>query len=211
MAGFADPKVVLIAALFVIGEGLVRTGVARRVGDWLGAAAGSSETRLLVLLMLACARLGAVMSGTAVVAIFIPIVLRLCQNIGASPRMLMMPLSISALISGMLTLVATAPNLVVNAELARQGHPGFGFFSITPFGIPVLPLGIGYMLLARRLLAGGAPSTAEAAPHWASLQEWVEFYALPDRERRVRVSDESPLAGRRLEATLPPSGIRGRP
>ncbi|HYI04645.1 MAG TPA: SLC13 family permease [Reyranella sp.] len=199
LAGFADPNVVLIAALFVIGEGLVRTGVARRVGDWLGTTAGSSETRLLVLLMLACAGLGAVMSGTAVVAIFVPIVLRLCQNTGASPRTLMMPLSISALISGMLTLVATAPNLVVNAELARQGQAGFGFFGITPFGIPVLLLGVGYMLLARRLLAGDGPGTVDAAPRRASLQEWVEFYALPDREYRVRVVDDSPIAGRRLE------------
>jgi di/tricarboxylate transporter len=199
LVGFADPSVVLIAALFVIGEGLVRTGVARRVGDWLGATAGGSETRLLVLLMLVCAGLGAVMSSTAVIAIFIPIVLRLCQNTGASPRMLMMPLSVSALISGMLTLVATAPNLMVNAELVRQGHPGFGFFGITPFGIPVLLLGIGYMLAARRMLDGGAPDAVQASPRRARLQDWIELYALPDREHRLRVGAHSPLAGRRLE------------
>src|SRR5690349_13173761 len=52
LAGFGDPNIVLIAALFVVGEGLVRTGVARGVGDWLGDKAGSNETRLLVLLML---------------------------------------------------------------------------------------------------------------------------------------------------------------
>ena len=60
----------------MIGEGLVRTGVAQRLGDWLVAGAGSSETRLLVLLMLVVGGLGAVMSSTGVVAIFIPIVLR---------------------------------------------------------------------------------------------------------------------------------------
>ena len=87
LAGFSDPNVVLIAALFVIGEGLVRTGVARRLGDWLNAKAGSSETRLLVLLMLTVAGLGAVMSSTAVVAIFIPVVLRICaeHRHGAEP------------------------------------------------------------------------------------------------------------------------------
>lgn len=196
LAGFSDPNIVLIAALFVIGEGLVRTGVARRVGDWLGEKAGSSETRLLVLLMLVAAGLGAVMSSTAVVAIFIPIVLRLCQRTGASPRMLMMPLSVAALLSGMLTLVATAPNLVVNAELQRQGIEGFGFFAVTPFGLPVLLAGVGYMLFARRLLAGG---TAPApAPRRARLADWVELYALPDREYRLLVPEDSALAGRTL-------------
>jgi len=116
LAGFADPSIVLIAALFVIGEGLVRTGVARRLGDWLDAKAGSSENRLLILLMAAVGGLGSLMSSTAVVAIFIPVVLRIAQNRGMAPRRLMMPLSFAALISGMLTLVATAPNLVVNAD-----------------------------------------------------------------------------------------------
>ncbi len=153
LAGFSDSSIILIAALFVIGEGLVRTGVARRLGDWLDAKAGTSESRLLILLMAAVGGLGSLMSSTAVVAIFIPVVLRISQNRGMSPGRLMMPLSFAALISGMLTLVATAPNLVVNAELVRQGAEGFGFFSFTPFGLPLLVLGILYMLFARRLLA----------------------------------------------------------
>ena len=85
IAGFSDSNVVLIAVLFVIGEGLVRTGVARRLGDWINAKAGDSETRLLVLLMAAVAGLGAVMSSTAVVAIFLPVVLRICQSTGMAP------------------------------------------------------------------------------------------------------------------------------
>jgi len=75
MAGFSDPNVVLIAALFVIGEGLVRTGIAYRIGEWMSARAGNSEARLLVLLMVSVAGLGSVMSSTGVVAIFIPVVL----------------------------------------------------------------------------------------------------------------------------------------
>jgi di/tricarboxylate transporter len=202
LAGFADPSIVLIAALFVLGEGLVRTGVARRMGDWLGRTAGGSESRALVLLMVAAAGLGAFMSSTAVVAIFIPIVLRMCQRTGTQPRALMMPLSVAGLISGMLTLIATAPNLMVNAELARQGLEGFGFFGVTPFGLPILALGVLYMLAARRLLVGRA-SEASGAPVAAvrrvSLQDWIELYDLPDREYRLRVQDGSPLAGRRLD------------
>ncbi|WP_163367242.1 SLC13 family permease, partial [Escherichia coli] len=67
--------VLLIAALFVIGEGLVRTGVAYQMGDWLVRVAGSSEVKMLVLLMICVASLGAFMSSTGVVAIFIPVVL----------------------------------------------------------------------------------------------------------------------------------------
>jgi di/tricarboxylate transporter len=100
LAGFSDPNVVLIAALFVIGEGLVRTGIAQRLGDWLIFRAGRNETRLLVLMMPIVAGIGSVMSSTAVVAIFIPVVLRIAQNAGIAAGRLMMPLSVAALISG---------------------------------------------------------------------------------------------------------------
>jgi di/tricarboxylate transporter len=198
LAGFSDGNIVLIAALFVIGEGLVRTGVARRLGDWLNSQAGSSETRLLVLLMAAVAGLGAIMSSTAVVAIFIPVVLRIAQNTGTAPSRLMMPLSFAALISGMLTLVATAPNLVVNAELVRQGAEGFHFFSFMSFGLPVLILGIVYMLFARRWLAATTATSAPARRR-PRLREWIDQYQLADRVYRVRVTSASPLAGKRLE------------
>ena len=108
-----------------------------------------------------------------------------------------MPLSFAALISGMLTLVATAPNLVVNAELIRQGADGFSFFSFTPFGLPLLAIGIVYMLFARNLLAPrtGLPATNRGP----SLQQWVERYSLAEREKRARVSSGSPLVGKRLD------------
>ncbi len=197
LAGFADPNIVLIAALFVIGEGLVRTGVAQRLGDWLAAKAGSSETRLLVLLMLAVGILGSVMSSTGVIAIFIPVALRIAQSTGMAASRLMMPMSVAALISGMMTLVGTAPNLVVNSELTRQGAEGFHFFSFTPFGAPILILGILYMLFARRWLssdsAGGGKSRGRP-----SLRDWVEQYKLAHREHRVRVTSASSLIGQTI-------------
>jgi len=196
LAGFSDANIVLIAALFVIGDGLVRTGVAQRLGDWLIAKAGNNEIRLIVLLMLVVCGLGATMSSTAVTAIFIPVALRIAQTTGISPGRLMMPLSSAALISGMMTLVATAPNLVVNSELERHGVHGFRFFSFTPFGVPVLLLGIVYMCLARRWLP--APSEIKKTAR-ASFADWIDEYKLADRERRLRIMDGSPLAGKSLE------------
>jgi len=196
LAGFSDPSIVLIAALFVIGAGLTRTGIARRLGDWLNAKAGSGESRLIVMLMGSVAALGSLMSSTAVVAIFIPVVLRITQSRGLAPGRLMMPLSVAALISGMLTLVATAPNLVVNAELMRQGAEGFNFFSFTPFGLPILALGILYMLFARRMLAD-KPAAEDASSARPTLRNWIERYRLADREQRLLVTPASSLAGKR--------------
>ncbi len=198
LAGFSDPSVVLIAALFVIGNGLVRTGIAYRLGDWLMRSAGSSETRLLILLMLAVAGLGSVMSSTGVVAIFIPVVLSIAARMKVSPRRLMMPLAFAGLISGRLTLVATPPNMVVHSELRRAGLDGFAFFSFAPIGLAILVLGIGYMLLARRWL-GGDTMQEVAVEQRDTLDILAQRYRLPERERRLRVLPGSVLANQALD------------
>ena len=203
LAGFSNPNIELIGAMFVIGEALARTGVARSIGDWLVRYGGDSSWRLLVLLMLAVGFLGSVMSSTGVVAIFVPIVLRMASRSGIAAAELMMPMAYAALISGMMTLVATSPNLVINYELVRTGADGFSFFSFTPFGVPILIVGILYMLLARRWLGREAPesSTKELRP---GLRNLVEHYGLGQREHRVRVVPGSPLIGPRLgELDLP--------
>lgn len=156
LAGFSDPNVILIAALFVIGEALVRTGVTYQVGDWLIRKAGHSEIRLLVLLMLAVSGLGAVMSSTGVVGVFIPVVMSVTRRLRINPARYMMPLSFAGLISGMITLVATPPNMVLDSALRQEGLAGFSFFSFTPIGLLVLIIGIGYMLVAQRWLTGTA-------------------------------------------------------
>ncbi|MGY6552566.1 MAG: SLC13 family permease [Erythrobacter sp.] len=196
LLGFADPNIVLIAALFVIGEALVRTGVTQRVGDWLSGQAGASEGRLTAFLMLTVGAVGSFISSTGVVAIFIPIVLRIARKAAIPAGRLMMPLSMAALISGLMTLVATAPNLIVNAELTRQGHGGFGLFAVTPFGIAFLLLAVLYMMVARRFLA---PGPVPELPARAALTGWVEDYDLAGREYRLRLRPGSALVGSRLD------------
>ncbi len=198
-SGFSDPNVILIAALFIIGDGLVRTGVATNLGAWLVEVAGSSETKMLVLLMVTVACLGAFMSSTGVVAIFIPVVLSVCARMKTSPARLMMPLSFAGLISGMMTLVATPPNLVVSSELVREGLEGFSFFSVTPIGIVVLILGILYMLVARFALNG--KSDAGGRPGWQrnTFRDLIKSYRLTGRARRLAIRPGSPMVGRRLD------------
>lgn len=193
--GFSDPNVILIAALFVIGEGLVRTGVALKMGEWLIKMAGSSETRMLVLLMVTVAGLGAFMSSTGVVAIFIPVVIGVAAKMNTSPGRLMMPLSFAGLISGMMTLVATPPNLVVNSELLREGLQGFSFFDVTPVGLVALVLGIGYMLVARFWLVTPDHQIAAKKRVRRTFRDLIHDYKLSGRARRLAVRPGSPLIG----------------
>jgi len=188
--------------LFVIGEGLVRTGIASKLGDLLVTKAGGSENRLLILLMLATAGLGSVMSSTGVVAIFIPVVLGIAERMSVSPGRLMMPLSFAGLISGMLTLVATAPNLIVDSALRHAGFSGFGLFSPTPFGLVILVAGIGYMLVARGWLSIKADRhSLENAPR--TLLDLIREYHLAGREHRLRIRPDSPLVGQTLQEWQP--------
>ncbi|GAB3513443.1 SLC13 family permease [Pseudoxanthomonas daejeonensis] len=205
IAGFSDPSIVLIALLFVIGEGLVRTGVAQRLSELIIRVAGGNETVLLVALMLAVGAIGSVMSSTGVVAIFIPIVLRIARSSRIAPGRLMMPLSVAALCSGMMTLVATAPNLVVHGELLREGYGGFAFLDFLPFGVPVLALSVLYMLFARRWLPGAASAMVSGAPR---LEDWITEYRLDGRAFRVRIAADSPLAGQ-VASTLEGGALAG--
>lgn len=198
-SGFSDPNVVLIAALFIIGDGLVRTGVATVMGTWLVKMAGSSEIKMLVLLMLTVAGLGAFMSSTGVVAIFIPVVLSVSMRMQTSPSRLMMPLSFAGLISGMMTLVATPPNLVVNSELLREGFSGFSFFSITPIGLVVLVLGIFYMLLMRFMLKGDPQAQQRDGWKRRTFRDLIKEYRLTGRARRLAIRPGSPMIGQRLD------------
>ncbi|HEN5014374.1 SLC13 family permease [Klebsiella pneumoniae] len=198
-SGFSDPNVILIAALFIIGDGLVRTGVATNMGAWLVSVAGNSETKMLIYLMLTVAGLGAFMSSTGVVAIFIPVVLSVSARMNTSPSRLMMPLSFAGLISGMMTLVATPPNLVVNSELLREGLHGFSFFSVTPIGLVVLILGIVYMLAVRFMLKTDNGDSARDGRKRSTFRDLIREYHLTGRARRLAIRPGSPMIGQRLD------------
>ena len=186
LAGFGSSVVILVAALLVVSEMLLQTGVARAVSDWILKNGGSNEKRLLILIMLGTGILGMAMSSTAVVAIFIPIVLRIVAETNLSVQRLLMPMSYAALISGMLTLIATPPNIVVHYELREAGFEGFGFFSITPIGLAVLAVAIVYILLVgRRLLWRGNNITVSDKSLRSIREIWGGF---PDRRTHCSIS-----------------------
>ena len=201
LAGFSNDTVLIIAGLFAVGGGLMRTGVADAIRAKLSEVAGTSETKLIVSLMLAVAVLSAFMSSTGTTAIFLPVAVSLAWSAKISPSRLLMPMAFASLIGGMLTLIGTPPNIVVSSYLVEQGLEPFGFFSFTPAGLVMLVIAIAFMaLLGRRLLVARAPSSSPTAQNAdaPSLIELAASYGLADNIYRLRVRRNSPLVGKTL-------------
>jgi di/tricarboxylate transporter len=152
-AGFSNAVVLVIAALFVVGEALTRTGVAAGVGRAAAKLAGASPTRLILILMLFTAVLSAFMSSTGAVAIMIPVCVGVARRGGLDAGRLLLPVSFAAQIGGALTLVGTAPNMVASAALEAAGLEPLKFHTFTPFGAAMLLGGMLFMVLVvdRRL------------------------------------------------------------
>lgn len=209
LAGFADPLVITIAGLFIVGAGLFQTGVADALGRQLARLAGESETRLISAIMLIVAFLSAFLSSTGTVAVFLPVVTSMARRARISATKLLLPLAYASLIGGMLTLIGTPPNIVVSNQLQASGLSPFSFFAFTPIGAVMLALGIAYMLLiGRRLLPdrthlGGASDNHKSGPE---RRELLALYGLPGKLSRVRVETSSPLIGQ----TLAQANLRAR-
>ena len=195
LAGFGDPVVILITAIFVVGEALVNTGVAHRLGEAVMKLGGGNETRLIVLLMTLAGVIGAFMSSSAIVAMFIPVVLAVARKTGMNSKRMLMPLSVAALVSGMMTLIASSPNMIIEGMLRERGLAQLNFFSWTPFGLAVLAAAIAFTLMARGLLSKQLASN-DAGTTSPSASDLVGSYSLTDRWHRLRVPAGSPLIDR---------------
>lgn len=200
LAGFADPLVVMIAALFVVSGAMVDTGLAASVGNWIARVAGAGEVRLMAVLMLATALLSAFMSSTGTVAIVLPITMRLAWRNRISPSRLLLPVAFAALMGGTLTIIATPPNLVAAQTLEATGTGTLGFFALAPVGLVMLVVTVAFMLtVGRWLLPARAPSRPEQGEvHAGDLKEYAERYGVASDLRRFVVPTGSTLVGERL-------------
>lgn len=192
LAGFADPVVLMIAALFVVGAGLFQTGVADALGRRVEAMAGQSLIGLTAVIMLVTALLSGFLSSTGTVAVMLPVVLAIARRRQISPSRLLMPLAYAALLGGMLTLIGTPPNLVVTAQLEQAGIEPFGFFSFALPGLVMLAVGLVYVLIAGPwLLVERKPACAEPGqPSWCEL---FAQYGLDQQLQHLRVPQHSLL------------------
>jgi di/tricarboxylate transporter len=195
LSGFSNPVVIIIACMFIISEAVVHTGIAQRLGETVLVHGGHSETKMLIMLMATSCLLGSFMSSTATAAIFIPITLAVAEKAEINHKRLLIPLAAASLISGMMTLVATTPNIVVNNALRRENLETLTFFSFTPFGMVILMLGIGFMAaIGRHLLA---PRTATAKrKQQRSIEELIDRYGINHRFALLCISPDSELIDR---------------
>src|SRR5690606_32881277 len=130
--------------------------------------------------------------------VFLPVVTALARSTGLSRARLFMPLAYAALLGGMVTLIATPPNLVASETLRAAGYEPFGFFSFTPIGLIMVFLGVAYMALVGRRLLSAHDREAPVAEEVEDATDLVERYQLPGQLFRLRVRSGSPLAGRTL-------------
>src|SRR5262252_3390644 len=196
LAGFGQPVVVLIAAVSVVSEGLIATGVAHRLGEAVMKAGGTNEARLVALVMVLAGTVGAFMSSSAIVAMFIPVVMAIANKIGLNRKRMLMPLSVAALISGMMTLIASSPNMIVEDTLRARGLAPFGFFSWTPFGLAVLAAAIIFMLIAGRNMLSRQTAAEEGGARQPSAYDLLGSYGLADKWHRLQVPRGSSLVDR---------------
>lgn len=201
LAGFADPVVIMIAGLFVVGGAIFETGVADAAGRWLGRFAGTGPKRLLVVVMLATAILSAFLSSTGTVAVMLPVVVSLARRAEVAPSKLLLPMAFASLLGGMLTLIGTPPNLVVSNVLRAEGMAPFNFFAFTPVGLVMLVLGIVFMaVVGQRLLPEWktAPSVEGSS---VPQSELINAYKLREGVLELRVLPTSELVGQTLRDT----------
>jgi len=179
----------------MVGGGVLRTGLAGLIGRRILAVAGTSEARLVVIIMLAVALLSGVMSDTGTVAVLLPAIISLARSAEISPSRLLIPLSFGALLGGAATLIGTPPNIIVSDLLRKEGLTPFRFFDYTPIGLLLIASGILFMLfVGRRLLPEHKPK--QDLQRVENPKELIERYQLPDNLFRLRVRRSSGLMGR---------------
>ena len=205
LAGFGNPTVVMIAALFVVGEGLSRTGVTGWGGKKLLEVARGSKTRLLVVVMAGTAGLSAFISNTGTVATLLPAVVAAAWTVGSVPSRYLIPLAFAANTGGLLTLTGTPPNIVVAQTLEQSGLRPFSFFEFALIGGPLLITALAYMALVGRRLLPSRAADQRPIDATADLSDLAAAYSLGENQFRLRVRANSSLIGKTVsEAALGP-------
>ncbi|NUQ38637.1 MAG: SLC13 family permease [Caldilineales bacterium] len=208
IAGFSNPAVVTIWAVFILSAGLARTGVAAKLGEQVirlararpNQSRGSDEARLLTVLMTSTALLSGFMNNIGVAAMFLPVTIDIARRTGRAASRLLLPMAYASLLGGMLMLIGTASNLVISDFLRDVGLPPLGLFDFTPIGLAILVVSILYMnLIGRRLLPDRqTPRPLAAANSGMADRDLRTLYGLEERLAMLILPEDSPLAGRTL-------------
>jgi di/tricarboxylate transporter len=193
LSGFANAATLTVLAMFILSEGVQRTGIVQKLGAFISQYTADSESRQLGATISVVGPISGFINNTAAVAILLPMVTDLAERGGTSPSKLLLPLSYASMFGGMLTLIGTSTNILAS-ELSDRllGHP-FGMFEFTQLGIVVSIVGTVYLLTLGRYL------TPERIKPRIDLTEEFE---MADYLTEVMVREDSPLVGMRVRDAL---------
>ena len=199
LAGFSSPIVIMMIGLFVVGGAIMQTGLAKLTGNKLMALSRGNETVTFLLVMLVTSFIGAFVSNTGTVALMMPIIMSLAAGSGMQSSRFLMPLAFAGSLGGMLTLIGTPPNLVIDEVLTEGGYQPLAFFSFFPVGIIVIAIGIIVLMPLSKIFLSKKQS-GKKKKQGKSLDDLVDEYQLLDNLHRYIVPS------RRSSAALDENG-----
>ena len=193
LAGFSSPIVIMMIGLFVVGGAIMQTGLAKLTGNKLMALSRGNETITFLLVMLVTSFIGAFVSNTGTVALMMPIIMSIAAGSGMQSSRFLMPLAFAGSLGGMLTLIGTPPNLVIDEVLTEGGYQPLAFFSFFPVGIIVIAIGIIVLMPLSKIFLSKKQS-GKKKKQGKSLDDLVDEYQLLDNLHRYIVPSRRPFA-----------------
>ena len=200
LSGFSNSVVIMMVGLFVVGGAIFQTGLAKMVSGKIMRTAGKNQFLLFILVMLVTSFVGAFVSNTGTVALMLPIVVSLANSADMSPSRLLMPLAFASSMGGMLTLIGTPPNLVIQEAIVDAGLEPLSFFSFTPVGLVCIAVGIIVLIpLSKWILSRKKRQAEDEKKSHPSMAELLREYQLEQRLFRVQVPADSTYCGKMLQ------------
>lgn len=193
LAGFSSPIVIMMIGLFVVGGAIMQTGLAKLAGNKLMALSRGNETITFLLVMLVTSFIGAFVSNTGTVALMMPIIMSIAAGSGMQSSRFLMPLAFAGSLGGMLTLIGTPPNLVIDEVLTEGGYQPLAFFSFFPVGIIVIAIGIIVLMPLSKIFLS-KKQNGKKKKQGKSLDDLVDEYQLLDNLHRYIVPSRRPSA-----------------
>ena len=197
LSGFSSSIIIMMIGLFVVGGGIFRTGLANLISRKILNLAGTSQTKLFILVMLVTSAIGGFVSNTGTVALMLPIVVSLAMSANTSPTRFLMPLAFAGSMGGMMTLIGTPPNLIIDSTLRDAGYEGLKFFSFMPIGLICIAIGIVALGPLSKIFLD-KDKDPDNRKKTKSLKDLANEYQLSHNLFRVRSGTESLLTGKNL-------------